>query len=262
MTPESATAVQKGAGKTRPRRPATTGDYLWENTKTILIAFVMAIVIKTSLVEAYKIPSASMEDTLLVGDFLLANKVVYGARLPFVGWQLPSISEPKSGDVFIFLFPGEDAKNYIKRCVAGPGQVVQVIDKVLYVDGKRFPDPEFSKFTNPFVKPNLRPHPNGEDWRSGPSGQPDNFGPYTVRAGHFFAMGDNRDNSWDSRFWGPVPRENILGKAMMIHWSWRPDDGAPLVTINDPLSVPQLFLYNALHFIERVRWGRLFTTID
>lgn len=262
MPPDSPSVTKKEAEKSTRRPPATTADYLWENTKTILIAFIMAIVIKTSLVEAYKIPSASMEDTLLVGDFLLANKVIYGARLPFVGWQLPSISEPKSGDVFIFLFPGRSEKpvNYIKRCVAGPGQTVQVIEKVLYVDGKRFADPEYSKFTNPFVKPNLRPHLRGEDWRSG--GQPDNFGPYIVPDGHFFAMGDNRDNSYDSRFWGPIPRENILGKAMMIHWSWRPDVESPKVTIEDPLSVPQLFVYNAIHFFERVRWGRLFSSID
>lgn len=241
-----------------PSQPAgSTQDFIWENTKTILIAFLMAIVIKTSLVEAYKIPSASMEDTLLVGDFLLANKFVYGARMPFVGWQLPAISDPEPGDVFIFKFPRDPSVNYIKRCVAGPGQTVQVIDKVLYVDGKPFENPELVKFTNPFVKPNRRPHPQGEDWR-----QPDNFGPYKVPDGYFFAMGDNRDNSSDSRFWGPVPRENVLGKAMIIHWSWRPDDGSPEVSIKDPLSVPRLFLYNAIHFVERVRWGRLFSIID
>ncbi|HSH00491.1 MAG TPA: signal peptidase I [candidate division Zixibacteria bacterium] len=255
------TEPKSASGAERPR-PGSTPDFIWENTKTILIAFLMAIVIKTSLVEAYKIPSASMEDTLLVGDFLLANKFVYGARVPFVNWRLPAVSEPEQGDVFIFVFPGASDKpiNYIKRCVAGPGQTVQIIDKALYVDGERFEDPDHSKFTNPFVKPNRRPHPRGEDWRSG--GQPDNFGPYVVPEGYFFAMGDNRDNSYDSRFWGPVPRENILGKAMIIHWSWKPDQASPEVSVADPLSVPRLFLYNAAHFFERVRWSRLFNVIE
>lgn len=256
---------EKAMRDTRPsQRPAagSAQDFIWENTKTVLIALLMAIVIKTSLVEAYKIPSASMEETLLVGDFLLANKFVYGARLPFVNWRLPAISDPEPGDVFIFIFPGSGDKpiNYIKRCVAGPGQVVQVIDKVLYVDGKVFQDAGGIKYTNPFVKPNLRPHPRGEDWRTG--GQPDNFGPYTVPEKYYFAMGDNRDNSYDSRFWGPVPRENVLGKAMITHWSWRPDDSSPEVSVTDPLSVPRLFLYNAVHFVERVRWSRLFRSID
>ena len=244
-----------------PRRESAP-DRIWENTKTLLWAVALAILIKTSLVEAYKIPSASMEETLLVGDFLLANKFVYGARVPIFGWRLPAISEPEPGDVFIFIFPGggERKINYIKRCVAGPGQVVQVIDKELFVDGKRFQNPSTVKYTNPFIKPNRRPDANGEDWRRG--GNPDNFGPYTVPTGHFFAMGDNRDNSYDSRFWGPVPRENVLGKAMVIHWSWSTDDNAPDVSVTDPLSVPRLFLYNAVHFFERARWERLFSVIE
>jgi len=96
----------------------------------------------------------------------------------------------------------------------------------------------------------------------GGGGNPDNFGPYTVPPRHFFAMGDNRDNSYDSRFWGPVPRENVLGKAMLIHWSWSTDDNAPDISVTDPLSVPRLFLYNAVHFFERARWERLFTVIE
>jgi len=250
----------KSQSKKKPAPPqppqGSQQEFIWENLKIVLIALTMAIVIKTSLVEAYKIPSASMEDTLLVGDFLLANKFIYGARLPVVGWQLPAVRDPESGDVFIFRYPRDPSVNYIKRCVAGPGQTVQVIDKVLYIDGKVFKDPEHAKFTQPFVKPNLHPAPNGADW-----GQPDNFGPYKVPAGQYFAMGDNRDNSYDSRFWGTVPRENVLGRAMLIHWSWRPDDNSPDIALDDPLSVPQLVIYNTIHFVQRVRWGRLFSVI-
>ncbi len=232
-------------------------DFIWENLKIVLIALTMAFVIKASIVEAYKIPSASMEDTLLVGDFLLANKFLYGARLPIVGWQLPAVRDPEQGDVFIFRYPRDPSINYIKRCVAVPGQTVQVIDKVLFVDGKVFKDPDGAKYSQPFVRPNLHPAPNGGDW-----GQPDNFGPFTIPPGQYFAMGDNRDNSLDSRFWGTVPRENVLGKAMMIHWSWRPDSNSPEIALDNPLSVPQLVIYNTIHFIQRVRWGRLFSVIN
>jgi len=246
----------------RQHRSPGHGEAIWENVKTLLIALVLATVIKTSVVEAYKIPSASMEDTLMIGDFLLANKFVYGVQVPLVGWRLPAIHDPEPGDVFIFVYPGPSERpvNYIKRCIAGPGQTVQVIDKVLYVNGVRAQNPALSKYTNPFIKPNIHPHPRGEDWRSG--GQPDNFGPYVVPPEHYFAMGDNRDNSSDSRFWGPVPRQNVLGKAMVIHWSWTPDDSSPEIRADDPMSAPRLIVYNIMHFAERVRWNRLFTLIE
>jgi len=226
-------------------------DTVWENVKSILIAIVLAVIIKTSIVEAYKIPSASMEDTLLVGDFLIANKFNYGARLPFLGYRLPALNEPEPGDVIIFKWPGDGVTNYIKRCVAIEGQTVEIKDKVLFVDGERFPDPSGAKFTKPLE---ARPAPS--------QNSRDNWGPYEVPQDYYFMMGDNRDNSYDSRFWGPVHRDLILGEAMFIHWSWEPDMASPEVSAADPLSVPRLFLYNIFHFDERVRWGRLLNLID
>ncbi len=225
-------------------------DSIWENVKTLIIAVALAVVIKTSIVEAYKIPSASMEDTLLVGDFLIANKFVYGARLPFIDWRLPAISDPKQGDVVIFKWPGDKMTNYIKRCVAVGGQTVELRDKVLYVDGTVFPNPPHSKIT----KPNIPRSSSGRDTR-------DNWGPYVVPKDHYFMMGDNRDNSYDSRFWGPVNKNLVLGEALFLHWSWEPDEKSPEVTASDPLSVPRLFLYNVVHFPQRVRWGRLLSLI-
>lgn len=219
-------------------------DVIWENVKSLLIAVVLAIIIKTSIVEAYKIPSSSMEDTLLVGDFLIANKFLYGSRIPLANWRLPSIREPKQGDVVIFKWPGDGVTNYIKRCVAIEGQTVQVKNKVLYVDGKEFPNPPLSKFTMPLDR-----------------GVRDNFGPYVVPKDCYFMMGDNRDHSYDSRYWGPVHKNLILGEAVFIHWSWEPDEKSPEVSISDPLSVPRLFLYNVFHFPERVRWDRLLNII-
>ncbi|MDF1544456.1 MAG: signal peptidase I [bacterium] len=221
----------------------------WDNIKQFLIAVVMLIFVKTSIVEAYKIPSSSMEDTLLVGDFLIANKFMYGSRLPFVDWRLPAVDDPEPGDVVIFIYPGDGVTKYIKRCVAGPGDIVEVVDKQLFVNGAPFEDPEFSKYVDTL--------PDGRQ-RIQRNQRRDNFGPYTVPPDSYFMMGDNRDNSLDSRFWGPVKKDLVLGQAMIIHWSW--DDEAlpgPKVDRSDPLSVPRLFLYDAIHFFEKVRWARL-----
>jgi signal peptidase I len=222
-----------------------TVDTIWENVKSVLIAVVLAVIIKTSVVEAYKIPSASMEDTLLTGDFLIANKFVYGARIPLVNWRLPAFSMPEPGEVVIFKWPGDKTTNYIKRCVATAGQTIEIKDNVLYIDGKEFPNPPESKFTQ---------SPAGYVQR--------NYGPSIVPADCYFMMGDNRNNSYDSRYWGPVHESLILGEAMFIHWSWEPDEQSPEVSVSDPLSVPRLFLYNIVHFIERVRWSRLFNIIS
>ena len=221
------------------------GHLVWEYTKSLGIAFVLAIVIKTSIVEAYKIPSGSMEDTLLVGDFLLANKFIYGSRVPLLDYRLPAVRDPKPGDVVIFKFPKDPSVNYIKRCVAVGGQTVEIRNKRLYVDGQFVPLPSTGKFTA------------GETVEPAGRSARDNFGPFTVPPGNFFMMGDNRDNSYDSRFWGVVSRDLIQGKAMVIHWSWGTDANSPDWHWSDPLSVGRSFLYNIAHFVQRVRWDRL-----
>ncbi len=200
-----------------------------------------------------------MEDTLLVGDFLLANKFVYGARLPIVSWQVPSIDDPERGDIIIFIYPRDGVTKYIKRCVGLSGDTIEVKDKVLYVNGEIFSDPEFSKYTDRDENGNqhiLSRRPGGDHSR-------DNFGPVVVPSDHFFMMGDNRDNSSDSRFWGYVPRENILGEAMVVHWSWNEEEHpSPEVSVSDPLSVLRLFVHNIIHFHQKVRWERLFDPIS
>jgi signal peptidase I len=264
--------------KKKPERhegKPTAGDSLWDNTKQLLIAVVLALLIKTSVVEAYKIPSASMEDTLLIGDFLLANKFVYGARLPLINWRFPALHNPRRGDVVIFVFPGGQGSygymqktftpgppdpvgtKFIKRCVGTPGDTIEVRDKQLFVNGQIFPNPPHSKLIGRMADGSLDIKP-----RSPYGVSPDNFGPFVVPEGYYFMMGDNRDNSSDSRFWGPVPQENILGEAMLVHWSW--DDSvfrSPDVSLKDPLSVPRLFFYNVGHFFQKVRWDRLFGII-
>jgi signal peptidase I len=241
--------AKRHVSRQRPA-PAPFGRTVWEYTKSLGIALILAFVIKTSIVEAYKIPSGSMEDTLLVGDFLLANKFLYGSRVPLLNFRLPEIRDPQPGDIVIFKFPRDPSVNYIKRCVAVGGQTVEIRNKVLYVDGEKVELPETGKFTS-----GQRAHLASQTPR-------DNFGPHKVQDGHFFMMGDNRDNSYDSRFWGEVPRELIQGKAMVIHWSWGTDEDAPEWSWGDPIAMGQAFVYNAAHFFDRVRWRRLGALID
>jgi signal peptidase I len=167
-----------------------------EYTEIIFMAVFLAFFVRTFFVQAFKIPSESMEDTLLVGDFLFANKFIYGAKLPFVDTRLPAVRDPRPGDIIIFKYPGDNRTDYIKRCVAVAGQTVELKGKRLYVDGE-LRDEEYAKYYH------------------GSS-----YGPYKVPEGHIFMMGDNRDNSADSRVWGPLDKKLILGKAMFIYFSW------------------------------------------
>lgn len=231
-------------GKTPKSVAKKKKSILREYVESFAVALLLALVVKYSVVEAYKIPSSSMEDTLLVGDFLLANKFIYGARIPLVNAQLPAIREPKPGDVVIFKYPNDLQVNYIKRCVAVGGQQVEIRDKVVYVDGKRLPGPRELKYTD---RRSLAPSVSSRD----------NYGPYKIPEGYIFVMGDNRDNSYDSRFWGPLDRKLVLGKAMILHLSWAPDPGAPNFSWSDPLTYPASLFYNITHFYKRVRWDRL-----
>ena len=226
--------------------PKAVRTVIWEYVKLFGSALIIALIIKTSLVEAYNIPSGSMEDTLMTGDFILGNKIIYGAKVPLLPFRLPAFADPEPGDIVIFKFPENPDVNYIKRCVAGPGQIVEIRNKRVYVDGVLMKDPEDSKHTDKRIKP-----------RSALDGARDNFGPITVPDGQYFMLGDNRDNSYDSRFWGFVPRENILGEAMIVHFSWAPDGSAPEVDWGHPMTIFESLAHNATHFNERVQWSRI-----
>jgi signal peptidase I len=154
----------------------------------------------------------------------------------------------------IFKYPLDPNVNYIKRCIAVEGQTVEIRDKRVYVDGQPVPLPEHGKYESggrdPFV------HPFGRQL-----GTRDNMPPVTIPRDSLFVMGDNRDRSSDSRFWGFVPRKNILGKAMIVHWSWRTDDNAPSTSWREPFTYVHSLGYNLVHFPTRVRWNRLFKII-
>jgi signal peptidase I len=174
-----------------------------EYAEALGVALLLALVIRTFVVQAFKIPSGSMLPTLQIGDHILVNKFIYGPRfeVPLTQLslgQLPGFREPRAGDIVVFIYPRERDKDFIKRIVAVEGQTVETDGRKLLVDGK--------EVTEPFAHYEKRDHVE--------------FGPYKVPAGHVFVMGDNRDESYDSRFWGPVPVEDIKGLAMVIYWSW------------------------------------------
>jgi len=179
---------------------------LRENIEAIVIAVILALFIRAFVVQAFRIPSGSMEETLLIGDHILVNKFIYGVKLPFTNMTLVPISNPERGDVIVFKYPEDPKKDFIKRCVAIGGDVIEGRDKILYVNGKPVEEP-YVKITN-----NRAIHKRYS--------KRDNFGPMTVPEGKVFAMGDNRDNSHDSRFWGFVDLKTVKGKAFLIYFSW------------------------------------------
>jgi len=211
--------------------------------KAIIWSLIIAFIVKGSIAEAYRIPSSSMEDTLLIGDFVVSNKIIFGATIPFTSKRFPAIREPQQNDIVTFIWPGDMKTDYVKRVVATAGQVILIKDKVLTVDGEVFPNPKHAKFIDASI------HSAAQDHR-------DNFGPYTVPRGYVFVMGDNRDNSYDSRFWGPLDINLIRGKVMFIQWSIADDESAPKLDIADIATIPETAWHTMTHFIGRIRWDR------
>ena len=184
-----------------------------EYVEAALWALVLTLFLRAFVIQAFRIPSESMRDTLLVGDFLFVNKFEYGPKIPFTHVRLPGLRAPRPGDVIVFQFPQDPSKDFIKRVVAVGGQTVEVRDKQLTVDGRPVRE-RYILHTDPDVRP------AGFDFR-------DNFGPVTVPRGRLFMMGDNRDNSNDSRYWGTLDMDLVKGRAMFLYWSWDPERGWP-----------------------------------
>ena len=205
-----------------------------ESIRSVFYAIFLAVLIRATLVQAYHIPSGSMEDTLLEGDYVLGDKVTFGTQIPdripilntkLPSFRMPGFRSPNPGELVIFEFPEDPTRDFIKRCVAVEGQTVEVKNKELRVDGKPFENPSGVKYTDRRELPRR-------------FSQRDNFGPYKVPPGYIFVMGDNRDNSYDSRFWGPVAMDKIKAHPLLIYHSWNP-------------SGP---VWNLL---EKIRWWRL-----
>ncbi|WP_035587824.1 signal peptidase I [Hippea jasoniae] len=190
-------------------------DVVGEWIKSIIIALVIALFIRAFFVEAFKIPSSSMEPTLLIGDHILANRLIYGIRVPISGKIIIPVEHPKVGDIVIFRYPPKPSVYFIKRCVGVGGDVLMMKNKVLYRNGKRVNEP-YAIYTDPHIYPRNTDNPIVKArW-----GSRDNWGPVKVPPHEYFMMGDNRDNSYDSRYWGFVPEKDIVGKAFIIYGSW------------------------------------------
>lgn len=178
-----------------------------ENVEAVIFALILALIIRAFVVQAYKIPSGSMKDTLLIGDHILVNKFIYGVRMPFTNKTIIPVSRPKRGDIAVFKAPVDPPKDFIKRVIGLPGDKIEVRNKQLYINDKPFVNEAYIKHTDAVTY-------------SGYVTPRDNFGPVIVPKGKYFMMGDNRDNSTDSRFLGFISYERFKGKAFIIYWSW------------------------------------------
>lgn len=211
---------------------------VWDWTKSIAVAFVLFLVIRTFVIEAFKIPTSSMENTLLVGDFLIVNKAVYGAEVPGTHIRIPGFAEPERGDVIVFNPPHDPTKNYVKRLIGLPGDTVEMQGKHVFVNGVLQEEP-YARYLDrggDAVHPSmgwqhsfLPKSLNAREY----SPSRDNWGPLVVPSGQYFVLGDNRDNSEDSRYWGFVRREAIRGRPWFIYYSFRPSKGDQLGWIRD-----------------------------
>jgi signal peptidase I len=219
--------------------------FLWEWTKIFQVSVLLFLLIRTFFVEAFKIPSGSMEGTLLVGDFLLVNKLVYGAELPFTHRRLPRLREPQRGDIIVFEWPEDPSKNFVKRLVGIPGDTLSMRDGVLFRNGTAVAE-RYAVHTDPAMDP------AGDEFQwqrnylvreagataSSPASR-NNWGPLVVPEGNYFVLGDNRDNSLDSRYWGFVPDSLVKGRPFVIYYSYAPDTT------------------KGFTWLTRVRWQRL-----
>lgn len=181
-------------------------EIFWEYTKAIATALILALFIRAYFIQAFKIPSGSMIPTLLVGDHILVNKFIYGTKLPFSDKRFLVLRKPERGDIIVFKYPEDPGRDFIKRVIAVEGDAIESINKKIYVNGKPVNEP-FTQHTDNSLRQ------QGMDPR-------DNFGPVIVPKGKYFMMGDNRDQSYDSRYWGYVDMKEIKGEALILYWSW------------------------------------------
>ncbi len=253
--------------------------------EALVIAAIFATVLRVFVVESYRIPTGSMENTLLAGDFLFVNKYVYGPKVPFTEIRLPGVDKVERGDIIVFKFPKDRSLNYIKRCVAISGDTLEIHDQQLMINKKLVTPPPNAQFIGQRVQPGEGDYmifPQFSNFNK------DNYGPiriprqgdiirldattfplygslvadeghevslqgrevfidgapvqqYTVKENYYFAMGDNRDNSLDSRFWGFLPEKDLVGQALMVYWSWDPD----LSLLTEPVEK-----------LASIRWNR------
>ena len=219
-----------------------------EYFESIVIAVILALFIRTWVVQAFKIPTGSMEQSLLIGDHLLVNKFVFSPTVSDAEqWALP-MGEVERGDIAVFKFPEQPERDFIKRVIGLPGETFEVRRKRVFINGE------------PLDEPYLRGQMPTMSRTGIAVDRRDNFGPLTVPDGHYFMMGDNRDNSQDSRFWGPLPHAYLKGKAMVVYWSY--DTEQPVLQEPGIGGTVKRLVSVVVHFFTRTRWDRMFRFID
>src|ERR1043166_5317435 len=243
--PRPITPEQRVEALRELNRGRTTLGFLWEWTKIFQVSILLFLLIRTFVVEAFKIPSGSMEHTLLVGDFLLVNKLVYGAEVPFTHSRLPRLREPRVGDVIVFEWPEDPTKNFVKRLVGVPGDTLEMREGLLVRNGSSMRE-RYVEHT----EPDMDPAPEDFRWQrdylvktaaaaAGYHPSRNNWGPLVVPEKNYFVLGDNRDNPHDSRYWGFVPDSLVKGRPFVIYYSYTPDT------------------VNAFAWLTHIRWTRL-----
>jgi signal peptidase I len=198
--------MHKNNSKTKRKMKSKMQEYI----EAIIIAILIAVFIRTFIIQAYKIPSRSMVPTLLVGDHLLVNKFIYGVKIPYLRTIIIPVSNPEKGDIVVFIYPNDRSKDFIKRVIGISGDTIEIRNKKIFINGKEYSD-AYGIYSDSITYPGaMQPR--------------DNYGPVTVPPKSLFVMGDNRDESADSRYWGFVDLKDVEGKAFIIYWSWNREE--------------------------------------
>jgi signal peptidase I len=231
-----------------PAQPSFKKSVVREYLESIVIAVVLALFIRTFVVQAFKIPTGSMETNLLIGDHLLVNKLIYSPSLGTLESTLFGKRPVGRGHVIVFKYPEDPSKDFIKRVIGLPGELVEVRSKQVLIDGKPLDEPYVH-----FLDPPLRPEDPEFGLRI--EGRGDSWGPQRVPAGQLFVMGDNRDNSKDSRFWGFLPADQVKGRALLVYWSYQASrEEYHRTSVVD-------WIRDTLAAFGKTRWSRFFHVI-
>jgi len=235
------------AAASEKEKKSTAREYF----EALLIAIIFVNFARVFVFQAFKIPTGSMEDNLKVGDHIIVNKFIYGPKFDNPLTKLFPLRDIRRGDIIVFRFPEQPETDFVKRVIGVPGDTIDIRDKKVFVNGRPLDEP-YVIYDDPQVYPDQPALP--EPWRSR-----DQFGPFRVGPGQYFAMGDNRDHSHDSRYWGPVPRGMIKGRAFMVYWSFE----LPPPPQGSPPGARMKELWNVVrHFIDKTRWHRMFFIVD
>lgn len=245
-SPSRTAPVAAAPAPAQPFKKSVAREYF----ETLVIAVILAMFVRTFVVQAFKIPTGSMENNLLIGDHLLVNKFIVGPDPTALQKLLPE-RPIRRGDIVVFKYPEDLERDFIKRVIGLPGETLEVKDKQVYINGKRLDEP-YVHFLEPPRGPSAFSEVTSYDLR-------ERYGPVTVPADKYFVMGDNRDNSQDSRYWGFLPRENVKGKAVLIYWSYE-SQTEDYTQTGLGATVKDLFTVTT-QFFTRTRWSRMFRII-